>query len=448
MVTNSSSQKTHKPAYTFPWLIWVSASVFFFYQFILRVSPSVSAEQIMQDLAIPACSLGVLASWYYYGYTGMQIIVGLMLDRIGIRYPLTLAVLSCVIGCYLFSATENIAIMSTGRFLMGVGSAFGFLSCVKIASIWFSSKIFPTLIGWSILIGPFGGAFGTGTPMAKLVNNLGWRETISWLGIVGIIIGIMVILFVRDHPKGHGKDSSATAEPDLETLSVLDSLKIVLHNPQTYLYGLYAGFMYITLAGFADLWGKPFVAKAYGVDDVLAAGSVSMFYLGIGAGGPIGAWVVKQLQSYKKYMLMGSILNLIMFSLLIYVHIPAYYPLISVFGITLYVLDILLFITGLFAGSQFFAFACVCELNPKSVSATATGIQNMAGMMSGILFQPILGLLLDWSSGGKLQDGLPFYTTQDFRLAFTTIPISIFCAIIVCFFLREMYPVQKADTRN
>lgn len=440
-VKNSSSSETSqetipKPAYSLPILIWGSAAAFFFFQFIVRTSPSVSADQIMQDLSIQACAMGVLASWYYWGYTWMQIPVGLILDFIGVRYPLTIAILMCVIGCFLFATTDSLVIMSVGRLLMGVGSAFAFLSCVKTASVWFDAKHLPIILGWTILIGPLGGVVGSGKPLAALVSDYGWRQSIIMLGFIGLVISFMVWSFVRDD-KRKGAQKGQGVEHELSTS---ESILVLLCNPQTYCFALYAALMYVPLSGFADLWGTPYIMQAYSVDKVLAAGSVSLFYLGVGIGGPVGAWVISQLKSYKKFLFAGSILTCAMFSIIIYVPLPAYHLLINLPGCQLYVLDIMFLLTGLFASAQFFAFACVCIINPKNVRATATGIQNMAAMTSGIIFQPVIGWLLDWGWDGTLQGHHPIYTQENYYIALATIPISLLLAAFVSLSLREVYP--------
>ena len=68
-----------------PLLGWLVGSLFFFYAWILRVSPSVMVEDLMRDFAVGGAILGNLSALYFYGYAGMQIPVGLLLDRFGPR---------------------------------------------------------------------------------------------------------------------------------------------------------------------------------------------------------------------------------------------------------------------------------------------------------------------------------------------------------------------------
>ncbi len=107
---------------TTPILIWGSVAIFYFYQYMVRSFPSVTVVQMMQDLSIQACSIGILASWYYYGYTPMQIPVGLILDRIGVRYPVILAILFCAMGCFIYASADQLPLMGFGRMLMGIGA--------------------------------------------------------------------------------------------------------------------------------------------------------------------------------------------------------------------------------------------------------------------------------------------------------------------------------------
>ena len=60
-------------------------------------------EELMRDFAVGAGVLGHLSAAYFYGYAGMQIPVGLLLDRFGPRRLMTVAALVCAGGCVLFA---------------------------------------------------------------------------------------------------------------------------------------------------------------------------------------------------------------------------------------------------------------------------------------------------------------------------------------------------------
>ena len=123
-----------------PFLFLLLPLSFFAFQFILRLWPSLTMQEIMHRFEIDATSYGLLASVYYYGYAGMQIPIAIALDRFGPRIILGLC--ACLCGCsmLIFSYTENFYIALIARFLVGVGSAGGFLTIAKVVSECFKSE--------------------------------------------------------------------------------------------------------------------------------------------------------------------------------------------------------------------------------------------------------------------------------------------------------------------
>ncbi len=124
--------------------------MFYMYEFILQVSTAVMTNELMSDLHLNAAELGAMTAFYYYAYTPMQLPAGLLYDRFGPRLLLTLAVSVCALGAFLFAATSNVWMASTGRFLMGIGSAFSFIGALLLVSRWFPPHYFALLWARSI----------------------------------------------------------------------------------------------------------------------------------------------------------------------------------------------------------------------------------------------------------------------------------------------------------
>lgn len=430
--TLQSSQARSRISAVLPWIVWSSPVLFYFYQFTIRVSPGVLVDDIMADLGIHATTVGAVASWYYWGYTGMQIPVGLLIDRIGVRMPLFLATLLCVGGCYLFSATDNLFIMSMGRLMMGVGSALGFLSCVKTASLWFSPQKLGLIIGLTMTIGTMGGIFG-GAPLSALVEYIGWRSTVQGVGLVGLFLAAYALFIIREN--NQSPYQVETVQDDRHWIEpVKEALYELLSNKYTYIFGIYGGMMYVHLSGFADLWGATFVSQSYNADKSLSAGAVSMIYFGVAAGAPLSAILADYLQSYRKVLLTGALGALVLFTAHLYmVHLPFSY------------LYPMYFAIGLFSGIQFLCFAAVCAGNCHSKTGAASGIHNMMCMASGIIFQPLIGYLLDFNWNGQLVDNTPFFSKSDYNLALIVIPASLAIAAVACLFMKETYKAKEAQ---
>ena len=70
----------------FPYVMWAFPLLFFAYQFILRLWPGLMMQQMMMQFSISSSQFGLIAAFYYYGYSSMQIPVAMLLDRFGAKY--------------------------------------------------------------------------------------------------------------------------------------------------------------------------------------------------------------------------------------------------------------------------------------------------------------------------------------------------------------------------
>ncbi|MBI2792560.1 MAG: MFS transporter [Gammaproteobacteria bacterium] len=180
-------------------LVWGLAAIFYFYELMLLVSPSVMLDELTETFSTSSEQLGSLAAFYYYAYASMQIPVGLLMDRFGPRILLTLASLFCALGCVIFGLAQTLAVAEIGRFVMGVGGSFAVVGCLKLASLWFPVNRFALLTGIMVAVGMMGGVFGQ-APVAKLVMHVGWRHAAMYGALIGAILSVIIWFVVSDHP--------------------------------------------------------------------------------------------------------------------------------------------------------------------------------------------------------------------------------------------------------
>ena len=190
-----------------PMLGWLAGAVFFFYAWILRVAPSVMVEELMRDFSVGAAVLGHLSAAYFYGYAGMQIPIGILLDRFGPRRLMTVAAFVCAAGCVLFATGETLTAATAGRILIGASAAFSLVGAMAIAGQWFAPARFALLSGLAMAAGMAGGVFGQ-APLRLAVEASDWRTTMMILAAAGAALGVFIWATVRD--KWRGKAESAT----------------------------------------------------------------------------------------------------------------------------------------------------------------------------------------------------------------------------------------------
>ena len=60
-------------------------------------------------------------------------------------------------------------------------------------------------------------------------------------------------------------------------------------------------------------------------------------------------------------------------------------------------------------------------------------------MLGGLIFQPVVGFLLDYHTGTNGAGAIPVYTPADYTYALSVVPIGLMLAIVLTFFLKETY---------
>ena len=415
--------KREYPAAIIGWGLWACAALFYLYEYVLRVSPSVLTNELMLDFGVTSGALGVLVSFYYLAYVLLQIPCGVIVDWLGPRRVITFSALLCVVGSVMFAYSENIALATFSRFIIGAGSACAYLSCTKVGADWLPPHKFATVAAVTMMMGTLGG-MGGGRPFAMLSNAVGWRQAMLIAAIVGTLIMLTTWLVIRD------RDTLRTQQNVDKSGSFFEGLRTIARNPQSWLIGFYGCMMYVPISAFAELWGTPYLMLSYGVNNEVSSWSCAMVFLGMAIGCPVSAALSNRLESRIKVMSWSAITT--MLPLLAVIYIP---------NIPYFLNDVLLFTTGLLCSGQILYFAAAKEINPAKYSGTTIGFTNALVMVSGLIFQPLLGFIIDLAwDGQRAVDGSIIYSIHDYQQALITIPICLLLAWGVLRFVRETFP--------
>ena len=252
----------------------VLGALFYYYEYFLRVAPAVMRIELMQVFSIGEEQFGILAAYYYYAYTPLQIPVGILMDRFGPRRILTLACFLCAFGTYLF-VTTYLPIAQLGRFLVGFGSAFAYVGILKLSNVWLPKKYFAMMAGISTALGMFGGISGT-VVMSYGVDTLGWQSTLYYSMLAGFALTLILWLVIRDRVSEY-KTDSISIEPNFKIK--FESLKGIISSSQMWLCGIIGCLTFFPITGFAEVWAVSFL-QTVGMSKNEAAVGASMLFLG------------------------------------------------------------------------------------------------------------------------------------------------------------------------
>lgn len=400
-----------------PWLLWGMGSLFFLYQFVVRVAPAVMADDWLLWFSIDTAILGSVVSLYYISYSGMQVPLGLLFDKYGPRALMTAAALVIAIGCILTMVSHSIVLFSIGRFIIGLGSACGFLGTLKIATLCFSDERLSLIAGLTTAIGTFGGIVG-GAPLSFLTEFIGWRGSFIVLAVFGIFISMLAFFMLRFLPKPKKVRFKSVSHAFHD---MVVGLRIVMRKSYTWRVALFAFCMYTPLSAFADFWGVPFFKDSFGYDEIYAASLTGTVFLGVIAGGVFLGGMIRVFGQHNS-MIIGAMTAIVTFSLILFAPLsePALYC--------------ILFLQGLAFAPECIAFSLIYSVLPNGRGGIAVGFTNMVAMTSGVLLQPLIGWILEFSS---LSQGLVRY-----QLALSTILLCLVGAFVLALNLRpKKYPL-------
>lgn len=406
------------------WIVCIISTIFYCYELLLRIEPSVMLPDLMRHFGITAGAMGMLMAFYYHAYTPMQLAVGVLVDRFGTKIILSLAVISCVIGSFVFSISDSFYLGSFGRFLIGFGSAFAFVSVLKLAAEWLPKKHFALFTGFATAMGTAGAMVGfIGFPI--LIQKFSWQTTLHIGTGVGILLIPIVWFFIRDTPKWKANHINSK----IGFMEVLDNFWKMVKNTQMWLAGFVACLLFLSLSVFAELWGIPFLHAVYNLSSKTAAFACSMVYAGWLIGAPLSGWLSDKIKTRKLLLVFGSLFSAITISIVI----------LELLQLSTVLLCILLFLFGFFSSTEVLCFAIGRENNHIRVTATAVGCINMLCMIGGVIFQPLVGILLDTGWNGTITEGIRIYTAVDFHRALWILPVLTLLGTVLSLFLKETY---------
>lgn len=404
----------------FSYIICTLAALFYLYEFALQVLPSVITNQLMRDLQLDAASLGIVSAFYYYAYTPMQLPAGLLYDRFGPRKVLTIAITLCAIGALFFSLTHDMTMAAAGRFFMGIGSAFSFSGALLLISRWFPKNYFPVLSGMVQFMSAIGAISGQ-VLLANIAVQLGWRNSVHVLALIGIALAILVAIIVRDYPR-----TSINGVEPIKKVG-FNNVSKVFKSKQTWLIALYSFSVWAPIATFAALWGIPFLVAADAIATHNAACYVAFVWLGVGIGSPLLGWWSEKIKSRCLPLTVVAIAGIIAMVTIIY------FPYLNKILVSLG-----MFLLGVAGSGQSLTFSLINDETDPSYTGTAIGFNNMAIVAGGAVFQPLVGILLHNQWHGAMAHGVPLYSVVEYRSALWVLPLCyLIAAIVSSKFLRE-----------
>ncbi|KIS27747.1 MFS transporter [Arthrobacter sp. SPG23] len=383
------------------WLIWTVGIFAYLVAVSQRTSFGVVGLEATERFHAAAAEISFFTVLQLLVYAGLQIPVGVLVDRLGSRTMIAGGAVLMGLGQLQLAFADNIPGGVLGRVLVGAGDAMTFISVIRLIPLWFAPARVPLITQLTGMSGQLGQLFSV-VPFALILHAAGWTPAFLTLAAMSALAVVLVLAVLKDQPPGH-----PSPEPGQGLRATGVSLSSAWRQPGTRL-GLWSHFT-IQFSGtvFAMTWGYPFLISAQGLDAATVSGLMSIYVAAAIAAGPlIGRFVSRHpLRRSTMVLLIAATTAAAWAAVLL---MPGRSPLWMLAGLV-----VVLAIGG--PGSMI-GFDFARTFNPAHRIGTATGIVNVGGFIAALVAIYLVGVVLDVLHATGFSRG-ELYGLDPFRIA-------------------------------
>jgi len=325
---------------------------------------------------------------------GVQLPIGVLLDRYGPRRVQSVLLVIAVGGATMFGTADGFTELLAGRAMIGLGVAAALMAGLKAIVIWFPKERIALVNGWMIMLGSLGAVTAT-APTDWLLDCIGWRSLFEVLTIATLLTAGLIYFAVPEHETKPQR--SPTSGKQLTLRSIFSDPRFLRLAP---LSAACIG----TSWALQSLWAASWLADVEGFDRQSVINQLFMMAVGISLGAFLLGTIADRLRRRgiaTEILLaaVGGLFILAEVAVILRLPIPSVLPwsIVSVTG-----------------ASTVLSYAIIAEYFPKEVAARANGALNLVHFGWAFAVQYGIGLIIgQWAP----QDG--HYPIVAYQMAFS-----------------------------
>lgn len=363
-----------------------------------RSSLAVAGLAAADRFHIGASQLATFTMLQLLVYAGMQIPVGLLVDRFGSRAVLLTGAMILTLAQAGFAFADSYGLALVARLFVGMGDAMTFICVLRLVNTWFAPRRIPIITQLTGVLGQ-SGAILAAVPMTWALANLGWTKSYLLAASLGIVLSVALLLVVHDAP-----GSRSLRGPAMSAGLIRKSLLASWRHPGTRL-GFWMHFStQFSATTLGLLWGYPFFVRGEGQSKEVAGLLLTLMVLAVMSAGPVLGWRITVQPWHRSTLVLGIVLSIV-----------AVWTVVLTWSgnAPLWLLVVLVVVTGVGGPASMIGFDLGRTSNPPARLASATGIINQGGFYASLVLVIAIGLILDWRTPG----GGNNYTPSAFRWA-------------------------------
>jgi MFS family permease len=371
----------------------------------------------MDTFHINATTMGTLDSFYFIANVIFLIPAGYLLDRFPIRRVILISMFICIVGTALIAWTHTIGLAMFFRFLTGIGSAFCFLSCIRLSTHWFHPKRIGFVIGVILTEAMLGGVVSQ-TPLALLVKHFSWQSALLMDAMFGLFIWAIIFWLVRDAPEGYEPARLKVGDRHSAVQTYRQGFREAFVCIYNWLMGIYTSLLNFPLTVLGGIWGISYLTARFEITAISASVITSMLFFGMMIGSPLAGYLSDVFKRRSLAMVVGSLIlaACVLLLLCVYSWTPT--------GLT-----VLFFAIGFFSGIQVVGYPAVAERARPEILAMSVSVVNISVMSGEGVIKPLFGFFMRLHQSATHQVG-QHLVFGDYRLAMWLLPPCILLAIL------------------
>ncbi len=267
--------------------------------YLTRRSFTYAMPAIQRSLSLDVVSLGLISTVFSLSYGVSKFFSGIIGDRVNPRYFLPIGLILTGLCNVAFGSASTIGVLAIFWGLNGWFQGFGWPSCARLLTYWYSQSERGTWWGRWNTSHNVGGA-AVYLLVAQCLHSWSWSSAFYLSGCLSIVIGFVLMERLRDTPQSLGlppveefREDQSGAKQVLETrdLSTRERLgKYVVNNPYIWLLAISYFFLYIARTAIND-WSGIYLANKKDYSTTLANAGVFIFEIGGIFGGLSAGWI-------------------------------------------------------------------------------------------------------------------------------------------------------------
>ncbi len=162
-----------------------------------RVNISVAHEALHQEFGISTVMFGYLLSSFNWTYALLQLPMGVLLDRFGVRPIGRISALLWTLASLGSAAAPNLGAFFGSRLMLGIGEAPTFPANVKAIGYWFPRHERSMATAIFDAAAKLGAAIGI-PAVGFILIHFGWRASFAATGVISLLYFWAFWLVYRD----------------------------------------------------------------------------------------------------------------------------------------------------------------------------------------------------------------------------------------------------------